>query len=43
MTFSAHAHLHLPKQVERFGPLYKVSGFVFEGMIKHIKQFISST
>jgi hypothetical protein len=43
MTFTAHAHLHLPKQVERFGPLHKVSGFVFEGMIKHIKQFISST
>lgn len=43
MTFTAHVHLHLSKQVERFGPLHKISGFVFEGMIKHIKQFITST
>jgi hypothetical protein len=43
MTFTAHAHLYLPDQVARFGPLHKISGFVFEGMIKHIKQFITGT
>lgn len=43
MTFTAHAHLHLPDQVARFGPLHKISCFVFEGMIKHIKQFITGT
>jgi hypothetical protein len=40
MTFTAHAHLHLPEQVKRFGPLYKIS---FEGSIKHVKQYITGT
>jgi hypothetical protein len=43
MTFTVHAHLHLPNQVERFGPLNKISAFPFEGMIKHIKQYVSGT
>jgi hypothetical protein len=37
MTFTAHAHIHLPAQVSRFGPLHKISCFVFESMIKHLK------
>ncbi len=31
MTYKLHAHLHLPAQVLRFGPLHKVSCFLFEG------------
>lgn len=41
MIFTAYAHLHLPSQVARFGPLHKITGFIFEGMIKHIKKYIS--
>jgi len=32
MTFNLHSHLHLIKQVRRFGPLTKSAGFCFENM-----------
>jgi hypothetical protein len=41
MTYTAHAHIHLPAQVSRFGPLDKTSCFVFKGMLKHLKKHIS--
>ena len=41
MTFTAHAHLHLPQQVFRFGPLHKLSCFAFEGIIKHLKSVVT--
>jgi len=34
MTFNLHSHLHLVKQVERHGPLTKISGFGFENMFR---------
>ena len=37
MTFNLHGHLHLPKQVKRFGPLHKCSCFPFENVF-HISQ-----
>jgi nitrate reductase NapAB chaperone NapD len=41
MTFTAHAHIHLPQQVHRFGPLHKISAFPFESMLKKLKMFIT--
>ncbi len=37
MTYILHAHLHLPMQVLRFGPLHKFSYFPFKGHIKVCK------
>ena len=34
VSFNVHSHLHLPDQVERFGPLNKISCFAFEGFFK---------
>ena len=34
VSFNVHSHLHLPDQVERFGPLNKLSCFPFEGVCK---------
>lgn len=34
MTYNLHAHLHLPLQVYRHGPLNKISSFGFENMFK---------
>jgi hypothetical protein len=41
MTFTAHAHLHLPRQVARFGPLHMLSCFAFESIIKHLKSVVT--
>jgi hypothetical protein len=34
MSSNLHGHFHLVKQVERFGPLIKISCFAFENMFK---------
>lgn len=34
MTFNLHAHLHLVKQVKRFGPLNSISCFPFENVFR---------
>ena len=34
MTSNLHGHLHLPRQVRRFGPLNKISCFPFENVFK---------
>jgi hypothetical protein len=41
MTFTAHAHIHLAQQVERFGPLHKISAFSFESLLKKLKSSIT--
>lgn len=42
-TFNLHRHLHLPKQVEQYGPLNKISCMAFEGMFKYFKKFLNGT
>lgn len=34
MSYNTHAHLHLPAQVAKFGPLTKLSCFPFENLFK---------
>ena len=34
MTSNLHGHLHLPAQVYRFGPLNKISAYIFENKFK---------
>jgi hypothetical protein len=43
VTFNLHAHIHLPKQVQSFGPLHKTSGFPFEGMFQYTGKFRNGT
>jgi hypothetical protein len=43
VTFNLHAHLHLPKQVQNFGPLHKASGFPFENMFQYTGKFRNGT
>lgn len=43
MTFNLHSHLHLPKQVEKKGPLHLINCFPFEGHFKVTKTYASGT
>jgi hypothetical protein len=41
MTFSTHAVMHLPRQVEAFGPLWSHSAFTFESFFGKLMTFFS--
>lgn len=43
LSFNLHGHLHLPDQVELFGPLNKISCFSFEGVFKICKRLFNGT
>jgi hypothetical protein len=43
LSFNLHAHVHLPNQVELFGPLNKISCFSFEGVFKICKNLFNGT
>ena len=43
LTYNLHAHLHLPLQVNRFGPLNRISCFPFEGFFKICKSMFYGT
>ena len=43
MSSNLHAHIHLPKQVEKFGPLNKCSCFPFENMFKISRSLFHGT
>lgn len=43
MTFNLHSHLHLVKQVKRFGPLPKCSCFAFENMFRITRTMFKGT
>lgn len=39
MTYNLHAHIHLPIQAFKFGPINKISALAFEGMFKIYRGF----
>lgn len=41
-TYSMHALAHLPDQIQRFGAIWAVSTFAFEGYCGHYARFIKS-
>ena len=43
MTYKLHAHLHLPEQCYKFGPLHKLSAFPFEGRLKIYNSYVHGT
>ncbi len=43
MTYMLHAHLHLPEQCYKFGPLHRLSSFPFEGLFKICKSYVHGT
>lgn len=43
MTYNLHAHIHLPIQAFKFGPINKISAFAFEGMFKIFRDFFHGT
>ncbi len=43
MTYKLHAHLHLPEQCNKFGPLHRLSSFPFEGLFKICKSYVHGT
>ncbi len=43
MSSNLHGHYHLIKQVERFGPLIKISCFAFENMFKISREMYHGT
>jgi hypothetical protein len=43
MTYNLHCHLHLVKQVRRFGPLTKCSCFCFENMFRITRSMFKGT
>lgn len=43
ILYNLHGHLHLVKQVERFGPLNKHSAFAFEGLFKYFRELFHGT
>ncbi|CAF0951785.1 unnamed protein product [Brachionus calyciflorus] len=43
MTYNLHAHIHLPIQAFKFGPINKVSSFAFEGMFKIFRDLFHGT